>query len=113
MYGSIVPFDCVFFAESALVMGLWWTGITALTGARLAARLFSGAERSHRRSHIWLIDVLPGHETDAGATGSLTLFTFAIFTIVFLGQVSIVVALEETLEILEGVVVKVALIWYT
>ncbi len=92
-----------------MVTGTWQTGIMALTGARLVARPFNGVARSCRRSHICWIGVLLGHQNDMGAMGSLTLFTSTMLTIVFLGWVSIIVVLEEILEIFKGVIIKVAL----
>ncbi len=113
MHGTVILFDGTVFAESTLVTGTWQTGVTALTRARAFVRLFSGVARRCRESHILWIDIFRGRESDAVTTRSLTLVNSTIFTIILFGRLSIIVALEEILEILKVIQVKVTWPWYT
>ncbi len=81
----------------------------ALTRERSIARSFSGAARERRGSCILWIAIVTGCENDAVTARRLALFTPTIFTFVLFGWVSIMVALEKILEILEGILVEIAL----
>ncbi len=109
MHGAIIPFDSAFFAESALVTGTLQNGVNVLIRARSFARSFNGATRRCRGSHIICIAIFTRPESDMITTRRLTLVTSMIFAIVFLGPVSIIMALDKILEILKGILVKVVL----
>ncbi len=80
-----------------------------MTRARAVTRSFSGTTRGCIVNYILCINVFMGCENNAVSTRSMTFVTTTIISTNIFWWVNIIVALEETLEILEGVQVQITL----
>ncbi len=112
MHGTISPFNCVVFAEAALVTGTWQAGIMAVIRAKSITRLVIGTARGGRVSCIF--GIVKGCESDMVLSRCWVLIiTTIIGMIVFHWWVSIIVALEKFLRSLRVSVSKARLPWCT